>query len=142
MSHVSVRTLHHCDSIGLLTPGSRSPAGYRRYSADLRRLRPILFYRELVLGVDEIAEMLAAPDAGTDDHLRRQHRLLRQRQARTQALLAALEKEMEARKMGISLTPEEQFGIFGTDKLGGYAAEAEQRWSDTDAWQNIYGGFR
>ena len=136
MSHVSVRTLHHYDSIGLLTPSGRSPAGYRLYSgADLRQLRQILFYRELEFGLDEIAEMLAAPDAGADDQLRRQHRLLRQRQARTQVLLAALEKEMEARKMGISLTPEEQFEIFGTSKLGEYAAEAEQRWGDTDAWQ-------
>jgi len=136
MSHVSVRTLHHYDGIGLLTASSRSPAGYRLYSAaDLRRLRQILFYRELEFGLDEIAEMLAAPDAGADDQLRRQHRLLRQRQARTQALLAALEKEMEARKMGISLTPEEQFEIFGSSKLGEYAAEAEQRWGDTDAWQ-------
>ena len=136
MSHVSVRTLHHYDSIGLLTPSGRRPAGYRLYSgADLRQLRQILFYRELEFGLDEIAEMLAAPDAGADDQLRRQHRLLRQRQARTRALLAALEKEMEARKMGISLTPEEQFEIFGTDKLGEYAAEAEQRWGDTDAWQ-------
>jgi MerR family regulatory protein len=29
MSHVSVRTLHHYDSIGLLTPGGRTAAGYR-----------------------------------------------------------------------------------------------------------------
>ncbi|HEY6280056.1 MAG TPA: MerR family transcriptional regulator [Streptosporangiaceae bacterium] len=136
MSHVSVRTLHHYDGIGLLTPGGRSPAGYRLYSdADLRRLRQILFYRELEFGLDEIAEMLAAPDAGTDDHLRRQHRLLRQRQARARALLTAIEKEMEARKMGISLTPEEQFEIFGTDKFGEYVAEAEQRWGGTGAWQ-------
>ena len=136
MSHVSVRTLHHYDGIGLLTPSSRTAAGYRLYSdGDLRRLRQILFYRELEFGLGEIAGMLAAPDAGTDDHLRRQHRLLRQRQARSEVLLAALEREMEARKMGISLTPEEQFEIFGTDKLGEYTAEAEQRWGDTGAWR-------
>jgi hypothetical protein len=41
---------------------------------------------------------------------------------------------MEARKMGMALTPEEQFEIFGTDKLEEYTAEAEQRWGDTDAW--------
>jgi DNA-binding transcriptional MerR regulator len=43
MSHVSVRTLHHYDGIGLLTPSGRSAAGYRLYSGDdLRRLRQIL----------------------------------------------------------------------------------------------------
>ena len=118
LSGVSVRTLHHYDSIGLLSPGARSPSGYRLYrEADLRRLRQVLFYRELDFGLDEIAEILADPATGTDDHLRRQHRLLRERAARTSALLRALEKEMEARKMGMALTPEEQFEIFGTDKM-------------------------
>jgi MerR family transcriptional regulator, thiopeptide resistance regulator len=136
MAHVSVRTLHHYHRIGLVTPSGRSQAGYRLYSdMDLRRLRQVLFYRELEFGLDEIAAILADPDAGTDDHLRRQHRLLRQRQARVQALLGAIENEMEARKMGISLTPEEQFEIFGTNKLGEIMEEAEQRWGDSDAWK-------
>jgi MerR family transcriptional regulator, thiopeptide resistance regulator len=136
LSHVSVRALHHYDAIGLLTPSARSPAGYRLYSgADLRRLQQILFYRELGFALEEIAEILADPAAGTDDHLRRQHRLLRERRARDVALLGAIEREMEARKMGISLTPEEQFEIFGTNKLAEYAEEAEQRWGDTEAWK-------
>ncbi len=136
LAHISVRTLHHYDGIGLLAPSGRSPAGYRLYSeADLHRLRRVLFYRELDFGLDEIAEILADPTAGTDDHLRRQHRLLRQRRARDEALLAAIEKEMEARKMGISLTPEEQFEIFGTGRLGEYAEEARERWGDSEAWQ-------
>jgi DNA-binding transcriptional MerR regulator len=96
------------------------------------RLRRILFYCELGFPLDEIAAILADPDVG--DHLRRQHRLLRERIARLSAMVAALEKEMEAPQMGISLTPEEQFEIFGTDKAGGeWAQEAEQRWGDTDA---------
>ena len=136
LSHVSVRALHHYDAIGLLTPSARSAAGYRLYSgADLRRLQQILFYRELGFALEEIAEILADPAAGTDDHLRRQHRLLRERRARDTALLGAIEREMEARKMGMSLTPEEQFEIFGTDKLAEYAEEAEQRWGDTEAWK-------
>ena len=136
LSHVSVRTLHHYAAIGLLAPSARSPAGYRLYSGtDLRRLHQILFYRELGFALEEIADILADPAAGTDDHLRRQHRLLRERRARDAALLGAIEREMEARKMGIALTPEEQFEIFGTDKFAQYAEEAEQRWGDTEAWK-------
>ncbi len=139
LSHVSVRTLHHYDRLGLLRRAAGSAAGYRLYSdTDLRRLRQVLFYRELEFGLDEIAEILADPDAGTDDHLRRQHRLLRQRQARSQALLSAIEREMEARKMGIALTPEEQFEIFGTARFEEYAQEAEQRWGETGAWQQSH----
>jgi MerR family transcriptional regulator, thiopeptide resistance regulator len=136
LSRVSVRTLHHYDEIGLLVPSDRSPAGYRQYSADdLRRLQQILLYRELDFGLDEIAEMLADAGAGTDDHLRRQHRLLRARRERVTALLDAIEREMEARKMGMALTPEEQFEIFGTGNMDEVTAEAEERWGDTDAWR-------
>ena len=136
LSHVSVRTLHHYDEIGLLVPSGRSPAGYRLYSADdLRRLQQILLYRELEFGLDDIAEMLADADADTDDHLRQQHLLMRARRDRVIALLGAIEREMEARKMGMALTPEEQFEIFGTQNMDEVTAEAEQRWGDTDAWR-------
>ncbi len=136
MSSVSVRTLHHYDEIGLLVPSGRTEAGYRLYSAaDLGRLRRILFYRELDFGLDQISEILADPQTAADEHLRRQHRLLRDRLARTQVLITALEQEMEARKMGISLTPEDQLEIFGTDKLGEYSKEAHERWGETDAYK-------
>jgi DNA-binding transcriptional MerR regulator len=135
LAGVSVRTLHHYDQIGLLTPAGRSPAGYRLYSlADLDRLHRILYYRELGFPLDEIVRIMADQDAAR--HLRRQHRLLRDQIIRRQDLLAAIEKEMEALQMGISLTPAEQFEIFGTGKAGGeWAAEAERRWGGTDAWK-------
>ncbi|CAN5647554.1 hypothetical protein BH20ACT12_BH20ACT12_03930 [soil metagenome] len=48
LSGVTIRTLHHYDEIGLLSPGGRSVAGYRIYEdSDLERLQRILFYREL-----------------------------------------------------------------------------------------------
>jgi DNA-binding transcriptional MerR regulator len=137
LAHVSVRTLHHYDEIGLLGPSGRSPAGYRLYSAaDLSRLQQILFYRALEFGLDDIAAMLSAPGARAEDHLRRQHQLVRAHLDRYGRLLTALEKEMEARQMGISLTPEEQFEVFGTDQVGGeWADEARDRWGDTDAFR-------
>ncbi len=111
--------------------------GYRTYSdADLDRLRRILYYRALEFGLDDIAGMLAEPGATAEDHLRRQHRLVREQIDQRHDLLAALEKEMEARQMGMALTPEEQFEVFGTDKVGGeWADEARDRWGDTDAYR-------
>jgi DNA-binding transcriptional MerR regulator len=80
LTHVSVGTLHHYDAIGLLRPSARSGAGHRCYAeSDLHRLREILFYRKLGFGLDKIATILADPCAGTADHLRAQHRLLRER---------------------------------------------------------------
>lgn len=132
---VTVRTLHHYDEIGLLSPEGRSSSGYRRYSGvDLDRLQQVLFYRELGFGLEEIASILAQPDTGAADHLRRQHRLLVQRVERLQAMVVAVEKEMEAQHVGISLTPRERFEVFGDWLPQEYEAEAEQRWGGSDAY--------
>jgi DNA-binding transcriptional MerR regulator len=135
LAGVTVRTLHHYDRIGLLSPSGRTGAGYRQYGpADLDRLHQVLLYRELGFPLEEVATLLDAPDADPAAHLRRQHRLLRDRLERTQAMVAAVEKEMEARSMGISLTPEERFEVFGDWLPEEYEAEAEQKWGETEAW--------
>jgi MerR family transcriptional regulator, thiopeptide resistance regulator len=56
------------------------------------------------------------------------------RLARNQGLLSAIENEMEARQMGISLTPEEQFELFGPD-FAEHQKEAEERWGDSAAFK-------
>jgi MerR family transcriptional regulator, thiopeptide resistance regulator len=135
LAGVTVRTLHHYDRIGLLSPSERTAAGYRRYTpSDLDRLHRVLVYRELGFPLEEVATLLDDPDADPAAHLRRQHRLLRERLERTQAMVEAVEKEMEAQQMGISLTPEERFEVFGEQDPSQYEAEAEERWGDTDAW--------
>jgi DNA-binding transcriptional MerR regulator len=132
---VTVRTLHHYDDIGLLAPSERSHAGHRRYSdADLDRLQQILFYRELGFPLDEVTALLDDPAADPRAHLRRQHELLTARIEKLQKMAAAVEHAMEARKMGINLTPEERFEVFGDKDPEQYAEEAEQRWGGTEAY--------
>ncbi|WP_340560247.1 MerR family transcriptional regulator [Streptomyces sp. GSL17-111] len=132
---VTVRTLHHYDEIGLLVPGERTRAGHRKYSdADLDRLQQILFYRELGFPLEEVAVLLDDPRADPSAHLRRQHALLTGRIERLRQMADAVQHAMEARKMGINLTPEEKFEVFGDFDPEQYAEEAEQRWGDTDAW--------
>jgi MerR family transcriptional regulator, thiopeptide resistance regulator len=137
LAGVSVRTLHHYDDVGLLTPTGRTPAGYRRYDdADLARLRDVLSYRELGFSLEQVRSILDDPRADPASHLRNQYRLVRERIARLEQVLGHLEKLMEAQHMGINLTPEEQLEVFGENWPGDeYAAEAEQRWGDTDAWR-------
>jgi DNA-binding transcriptional MerR regulator len=136
LAGVTVRTLHHYDRIGLLSPSARTPAGYRSYSAaDLDRLHRVLVYRELGFPLEEIATLLDDPDADPAAHLRRQLALLRDRLDRTRAMVAAVEKEMEAYQMGIQLTPEERFEVFGEHDPAQYDAEVEERWGDTDAYR-------
>ncbi|GGO57130.1 MerR family transcriptional regulator [Streptomyces lasiicapitis] len=132
---ITVRTLHHYDEIGLLAPGGRSHAGHRRYSdADLDRLQQILFYRELGFPLDEVAALLDDPEADPRAHLRRQHELLTARIAKLQQMAEAVETAMEARRMGINLTPEEKFEVFGDFDPDEHAEEVERRWGDTEAY--------
>ncbi|MDG9717477.1 MerR family transcriptional regulator [Streptomyces sp. DH24] len=133
---VTVRTLHHYDDIGLLAPSERSHAGHRRYSdADLDRLQQILFYRELGFPLDEVAALLDDPDADPRAHLRRQHDLLTARIEKLRKMAAAVEHAMEARKMGINLTPEEKFEVFGDFDPDQYEDEVRERWGGTDAYR-------
>ncbi|MGV9708432.1 MerR family transcriptional regulator [Streptomyces sp. NPDC003483] len=132
---VTVRTLHHYDEIGLLVPGGRSHAGHRRYGdTDLDRLQQILFYRELGFPLDEVAALLDDPEADPRAHLRRQHDLLTARIGKLQKMAAAVEHAMEARTMGIDLTPEEKFEVFGGKDPEAHAEEAERRWGGTEAY--------
>ncbi len=134
---VTVRTLHHYDDIGLVRPSVRSPAGYRVYGpADIERLRQVLVYRRLGFGLAEIAALVSDPTVDAVAHLRRQRELLVERAHRLTAMVAAIDRELEARTMGMHLTPAEQLEIFGTDQVGGeWADEAAERWGDTEPYQ-------
>ncbi|MBV1850868.1 MerR family transcriptional regulator [Catellatospora tritici] len=136
LAAVTVRTLHHYDEIGLLSPSGRSHSGYRRYDdADLERLQQIMYYRELGFSLEEIATILADPQSDATAHLRRQHELLTGRIKRMQEMVTAIEFAMEANKVGIQLTPEERFEVFGEFDPDAHAEEAQQRWGGTDAYQ-------
>jgi DNA-binding transcriptional MerR regulator len=137
LTGVSVRTLHHYDHIGLVVPSVRTPAGYRGYTdADIERLHLVLVYRSVGMPLDEIRVLLDDPSTDVLEHLRRQHTVLLGQSERLQHTIKAVEELMNAHRKGIQLTAEEQVEIFGTTAFGDeYAAEAEERWGDTDAWK-------
>lgn len=132
---VTVRTLHHWEQVGLLLPSGRTAAGYRIYDADdLARLQRVLAYRELGFGLDDVRALLDG-DREVTAELRRQSVLLRDRAGRLLRMAAVIEKNMEARAMGIELEPHELLEVFGEADPTRHAAEAEQRWGTTDAYE-------
>src|ERR1700730_9622060 len=77
LAGVTVRTLHHYDEIGLLSPSDRSEAGYRLYSyADLERLQEVLVWRQLGFSLAEIKALLDEPGYDRGSALRRQRELV------------------------------------------------------------------
>ncbi|HEY5799183.1 MAG TPA: MerR family transcriptional regulator, partial [Burkholderiaceae bacterium] len=90
-SGVTVRTLHHYDSIGLLRPSTRSDSGYRLYgAADIARLHHILALRKLGLALPEIGSCLSSPDFSLTDIVARQIASLERQIAEAGALHARL----------------------------------------------------
>jgi MerR family transcriptional regulator, thiopeptide resistance regulator len=61
-SGLTVRTLHHYDEIGLLSPSQRSQSGHRLYAdRDVVRLQQIVSLRQLGFTLEQIGECLARP---------------------------------------------------------------------------------
>ncbi|MET7814030.1 MerR family transcriptional regulator [Streptomyces sp. NPDC005395] len=131
---VTVRTLHHYDKAGLLSPSDRSRAGYRLYNeADLVRLQQILFYRELGFPLDEIAAIFKDPQVNPLERLRARQRELNEEIARLQRLAEVAERAIEVQKTGVPLTPEERFEVFGEVAFDlSYATEAELKWAHSE----------
>lgn len=84
---LTVRTLHHYDSIGLLKPSARSDAGYRLYDRDdVARLHRIQALRAFGMRLSEIGLYLDSPEGSALAIVERQ--------------LAALDRQMsEAARM-------------------------------------------
>ncbi|KJS54518.1 MerR family transcriptional regulator [Streptomyces rubellomurinus subsp. indigoferus] len=83
-SGLTVRTLHHWDQIGLLSPSRRTAAGHREYTEqDVIRLYQVLALRRLGLGLESIATCL---EVGVDPV-----RLVSEHLAGVEASIASLE---------------------------------------------------
>jgi len=60
---LSVRTLHHYDEIGLLSPSEHTASGHRLYTPeDVARLQQILSLRQLGFSLEEMKQCLGQPD--------------------------------------------------------------------------------
>ena len=97
LAGVSVRTLHHYDSIGLLVPRTRTAAGYRLYTdSDLLRLQQILIGRELGLSLEEIRRSLDDPRFDQKVALLDQRNRLRDRARQAEAMIRAIDVALAA----------------------------------------------
>jgi DNA-binding transcriptional MerR regulator len=134
IAHISIRTLHHYDELGLLRPSRRSEAGYRLYtSSDLERLQGVLFYKELGLSLSEIRELM---DGRVNDRgavLREQRDQLAARALRLEAMLASIDRTLASLEGRTEMNDEELFEVFGDFDPAEHEAEARERWGDTEA---------
>ena len=130
LTGVSVRTLHHYDSIGLLKPTAVTEAGYRLYNdAALQRLQQILMLRELGFPLKDIQAILDAPENVRRKALDAQIQQLdaKRRRLQDKISLAAIMKITEVNNM--------DFEQFDAKKMDDYSAQAKTLWGKTEAYR-------
>jgi DNA-binding transcriptional MerR regulator len=130
LTGISVRTLHHYDEIGLLTPDTVTEAGYRIYSeANLEKLQQILFFREIGFPLSKIRGILDDPDFDRAEALQLQRDALMEKRRRLDRMVATVEKTLEHERGETTMSKKEQFEGFNFSS-NPYEQEARDRWGE------------
>ena len=133
LAGVTVRTLHHYDKIGLLSPVKSAENGYRDYGeAELLRLQQIMFLKEMDFPLEEIKEMLDEPGLDRNRMMEAQLDLLLKKKQRLERIIALLEAEMR----GDSKMSFNEFDMKEIEECRKkYADEAREKWGGTEAYE-------
>jgi MerR family transcriptional regulator, thiopeptide resistance regulator len=135
LASVSVRTLHHYDDIGLLSPSERSENGYRHYGDDdLAALQQVLFFRELGFALGDIARIMHDPSFDRLEALRMQRGMLKDKSVQLGHMIEAVEAALDATEGGVTLDAKDMFEAFGDFDPKEYEKEAQEKWGGTDAY--------
>lgn len=113
LAGISGRILRFYDQIDLLKPNRINSSGYRIYGGkEVDRLQQILFYRNLGLPLEEIKEVLDAPDFDSETALTAHYQQLLEQQQQLNKLIATVEKTLQVKRGMSSMTDKEKFEGF------------------------------
>lgn len=130
LAGISVRALHHYDSIGLLNPTAVTEAGYRLYDdTALARLQTIMLFRELEFPLKEIKTLIDSPDFDRTAALKQQVVLLELRRKRLDRLISLARRISETGVDNMDFTP------FDKTEIEKYEREACEKWGNTQAYR-------
>ena len=130
ISGVSVRTLHHYDSIGLLSP-KKDENGYRHYSEeDLTYLQTILYYKYLGFSLKEIESLLQQNEENLIQHLQKQLILMKKEKEKLLTLIDTLEKTVMSTERKIGMKIEDKFKGFSVSDNENYKNEAIKKYGE------------
>lgn len=136
IARVTVRTLHHYDEIGLLSPSDRTDAGYRLYGdADLARLLAIVAWRSLGLPLDEIRPLLDDPSADPVEALVGLRGRLIAEADDINRRIGAVESAIRARVEDGPMQDQDWKELFDGFDPREHDEEVKERWGETDAYK-------
>lgn len=133
LAGISVRTLHHYDAIGLLSPTKTTEAGYRLYDEDaLEKLQCILIFRELEFPLKDIKEILDSPNFERNKALEQQIKLLTLKKEHLEDLI-----DLARGIQLIGVKKLMDFEAFDTKKIDEYAKQAKESYGTTPAYKEF-----
>jgi DNA-binding transcriptional MerR regulator len=136
LAGISVRTLHHYDTVGLLKPARQEKNGYRQYGEEeLLKLQQILFFRELEFPLAEIHKIMLDPHFNMQVALRDQRELIELKKKRLTKLLKTIDQTMKKLNQETAMTDKDLYVGLSKEDEANYTAEAKERWGHTDAWK-------
>jgi len=131
ISGVTVRTLHHYDDIGLLSPAHVGANGYRYYGrAEMLRLQRVLFHRELGVPLSEIAELLELEGEDQVGVLLRHREKLEAERERYRVLIDTIDCTIAGIKGEANMANADLYKGFSPEKQAGYEAWLIERYGD------------
>lgn len=136
LAHISVRTLHYYDEIGLLKPSYVKPNGYRCYEEkELIKLQQILFFRELDFSLEHIKQMFDSPIFNTIEALEDQQKMLELKKERLDKLLHTIHNTIITMKKAKKIKAKELYHSFTDQEMEKLKDEARQKWGNTEAYK-------
>lgn len=136
LAGVSVRTLHHYDSVGLLKPARVKHNGYRYYEEEeLLRLQQILFFRELDFSLEDIRRILSAPSFDMLEALRDQKKLIDLKKKRLGGLMKTIDTTIKKINKEATMDDKELYGNFSKEEMDRLKKEAKEKWGHTESWK-------
>jgi len=142
IAEVSVRTLHHYDAIGLLSPKRNPKNEYRSYDeSDLLMLQQILFFRELEFPLEDIKKIVTSDDFDIAMALREHKKMIILKKKRIDDLLATIDKTIKKVTKQTHMDDKELYEGFSKEELVAWQKEAKERWGNTDQYKQSIGKY-
>ncbi|WP_236025926.1 MerR family transcriptional regulator [Alicyclobacillus suci] len=112
LTGITVRTLHHYDQCGLLSPSLYTDAGHRLYTKeDIARLQQIMSLKQLGFSLDGIKQLLENPDYDPTHAIRMQLERLNEQIRIQQDLRSRLEELLDTLSAKQDVTAEKLIKI-------------------------------
>lgn len=134
---VTVRTLHHYEALGLLSP-LRSDAGHRRYrEVDVAQLLRIVWLRRFGFALERIGSLLTADAAALQAALREQRAALEAELAQVSSRLRGLDVALlKLNDWSPDMRLQDHPLPEPDPHAPPFADEAEQRWGASPQWHS------